>query len=187
MPILCSHGVMQIILVASEKACRSCRPATMEGSQGRRSVTPRPHNGHFFRGCSGTAMFRHRAPSPLLSYPFEIGGLSQGIARSKGFVRKGSLLHPFVGSGFGADTTGGGGGPISCTVADTAGCLYECRRGMQCCRDFTAVAFSMLLAIGADAAERASAQRCLGGGGCKLLPPNWGGFGIGALSSLSKR
>ena len=116
-------------------------------------------------------MCRHGAPSPTLSNPLEIGGMSHGVPDFKGGILGENLLHPFAGfgfatdtsggDGFATDTNGGGGAASSCTVADTAGCLYGCRRAVQCCREFPVIAFSMLFAIGADAAERAAVQSCL--------------------------
>ena len=62
-------------------------------------------------------MLRHRAPSPALSYPVEIGSQSHDIAGLRGFVTGGCLLNPFGGFGFETDTAGGGGATSSCTVA----------------------------------------------------------------------
>ena len=154
-------------------------------------------------------MLRHGAPSPTLSNPLETRGLGHGVPSFKGFrLPSRILLHPFAGFGW-ADTTGGGGAASSCTEADTAGCWYRCRRwGFGTRIVFTATGLAadsaerasaqrclggggcMLFAIGADTAE---ARSCLGGGGCRLLPPSsWAdtagcGFGIGTSSSLSKK
>ena len=148
-------------------------------------------------------MLRHSAPSPTLSNPLEIFGMGHGVPSFKGFrLSHGILLHPFAGFGW-ADTTGGGGATSSCTVgliqpiagtgkrtACGASCWYGCIRLGWYCRGSAVIAFSIPFGIGADTAE---ARRCLGGGGCNLVPPSGRAdtavraFGTGASSSLSKK